>query len=106
VAILFVLKAIHDATYSAAATNANDRMPVHMDIDSSMPPIIAPNKFEPSASGAKSASTKLPIKTMPAKKTGRQSTRVAINALPTTETKKIERNGTTKQNVKVRNRTS
>jgi hypothetical protein len=87
-------KAIHDPTYRAAASKTKNLIPVHSEIDSNMPPTIAPNRLEPSASGENLDSAKLLMNTIPAKKTGRQRTRVAAKALAERETRKIERVGT------------
>jgi hypothetical protein len=69
-------------------------MPVHSETDSNIPPTIAPSRLEPRAPGENPDSAKLLMKTIPAKKTGRQRTRLAAKVLANKETKKIERIGT------------
>src|SRR5438552_2494017 len=63
-------------------------IPVHREADSSMPPTIAPNRFEPSASPRKPAAAKLRMKIIPAKNTGRHSTSVAATTFTKSEVKK------------------
>src|SRR6266852_4743516 len=86
--------ASQDKRYSAAANTNRKRMPVHMEADSSIPPIMAPSKFEPSASPEKASSAKLFIKTIPAKNTGRQRTKVANRILTQRDTKNNLSRGT------------
>ena len=58
---------------------SNERIPVHSAMDSSIPPIIAPMRFEPNASAGKPCAAKLRMNTIPAKNTGRHSTRVEVS---------------------------
>src|SRR5438445_13592552 len=44
-----VTKATHELRYSKAAITSSERIPVHSDMDSSIPPIIAPMRIEPNA---------------------------------------------------------
>src|SRR5689334_13617118 len=79
-------------------------MPVHNEADSSIPPIIAPSKFEPSASAENPARAKLRIKIIPAKKTGRHRDRMDTRILVDSEAKKIARTGRKKPSAKVANK--
>ena len=66
--------------YSAAARMIRDRIPVHNEADSSIPPTSAPKRFEPSAWPLNLYSAKLRMKTMEANATGEHRTKVATNA--------------------------
>src|ERR1700749_860646 len=63
------LMASQEATYKIAAIIKSERIPVHIDADSNIPPTTAPRRLDPSASPENLSLSKLLIKTIPAKKT-------------------------------------
>src|SRR5205823_10454295 len=60
-----VTRATHELRYSKAAITSSERIPVHSDMDSSIPPIIAPMRFEPNAWARKPSAAKLRMSTTP-----------------------------------------
>src|SRR5580765_5606786 len=69
-----------ESKYNTAARIMRERIPVHNEADSSMPPTSAPKRFEPSASPLKLYSAKLRMKTIEANATGEHNTSVANSA--------------------------
>ena len=63
-------------------------MPVHIEMDSSIPPISAPNKFDPSASLRNPSQAKLLMNTIPAKKTGKHNINAAVSPFTQADEKK------------------
>src|SRR5271163_1760252 len=70
----------NEKKYSAAARMIRDRIPVHKDIDSSIPPTSPPKRFEPSAWPLNLYSAKLRMNTMDANAIGEHRAIVATSA--------------------------
>src|SRR6202022_797117 len=84
-----------------AASSSIDRKPSQSEIDSEIPPASAPSRFDPIASAPKLAAAKRLMKTIPAKKTGSDTTAVEIKALSQNERKNSASVGMTNETTHV-----
>src|ERR1700737_5364465 len=84
-----------------AASSSIDRKPSQSEIDSEIPPASAPSRFDPIASAPKLAAAKRLMNTIPAKKTGSDTTAVEIKALSQNERKNSASVGMTNETTHV-----